>query len=114
VLEGGAGNDTLTGGTGADAFVIQNGGGLGTITDFSATVGDTIRIDAASFGLPSGAAADHVVLSSRPPNAPHAYFLATSSRIIWDSDGTGSAAAVQVVKFQSPVSGLNASAFTIA
>lgn len=115
VLEGSAGNDTLTGGAGADAFVIQSGGGLDTITDFSATLGDTIRIDAASFGLPSGAdASSYVVLGSTAPNSSHGYFLATSSGIMWDSDGTGSAAATQVVKFQAPVSGLTASAFTIA
>jgi len=115
LLQGGLGNDTLTGGAGADAFVIENGGGLDTITDFSATLGDTIQLDAASFGLPAGASpSSYVVLGTTAPNASHGYFLATSSGIWWDSDGTGSAASTQVVKFQSPVSGLNASAFTIA
>lgn len=115
LLQGGLGDDTLTGGAGADAFLIENGGGLDTITDFSATLGDTIRIDAASFGIPADASpADYLVLGTTPPNASHGYFLATSSGIMWDSDGTGSAAATQVVKFQTPVTGLSASAFTIA
>ncbi|MDJ0820932.1 MAG: hypothetical protein QNJ09_03850 [Paracoccaceae bacterium] len=37
-LLGGAGNDTLSGGAGFDVFVLQNGGGQNTITDYTVQV----------------------------------------------------------------------------
>jgi Ca2+-binding RTX toxin-like protein len=44
-LVSGAGNDTLTGGTGADQFVFTPASGHGTITDFSHTDADHIELD---------------------------------------------------------------------
>ncbi len=40
---GGGGNDTLTGGNGADVFVYASGGGKDVITDYTAGV-DKIRL----------------------------------------------------------------------
>ena len=46
VLNGGYGADTLTGGLGADTFLFGTASGLDTITDFSASQGDTINVHA--------------------------------------------------------------------
>ncbi|PWR17602.1 calcium-binding protein, partial [Zavarzinia compransoris] len=114
LLIGGTGNDVLTGGNGVDSFVIALDGSLDTLTDFSPTLGETIRFDAASFGLAAGASAsNYLVLGSSAPDAAHGYFLATSTGVSWDADGSGSAAAVQIAKFQSPVTGTTASSFTL-
>ena len=41
-LAGDAGNDTLTGGTGADAFYIGAGHGADVVTDFNRAQGDAV------------------------------------------------------------------------
>jgi Ca2+-binding RTX toxin-like protein len=45
-LDGFVGNDTLTGGAGADIFLFGAGSGKDTITDFSASQGDTLNLHA--------------------------------------------------------------------
>lgn len=49
IIDGGAGDDWLTGGGGRDKFIISNGGGIDTITDFSSN--DTLQIN--NFGYTS-------------------------------------------------------------
>jgi Ca2+-binding RTX toxin-like protein len=49
---GAAGNDTLSGGAGADSFLFAAGSGQDTITDFSVADGDKVRLLA---GTASGA-----------------------------------------------------------
>ena len=49
MLDGGAGNDDLTGGAGADTFVFSPGDGSDVIIDFDSTQED--RIDLSAFGL---------------------------------------------------------------
>ena len=46
-LTGGLGNDTLTGGSGADRFELVLDGSSDRVTDFSVSQGDKIRIDTA-------------------------------------------------------------------
>lgn len=45
-LSGDLGNDVLTGGAGADKFYFAAGGGLDTVTDFSVSQGDKLRLAA--------------------------------------------------------------------
>jgi Ca2+-binding RTX toxin-like protein len=45
MLDGGSGNDTLVGGTGADTFVLRSGGGHDVVTDFDAASGDRVMFD---------------------------------------------------------------------
>tara|TARA_B100001167_G_C16766955_1_gene304802 strand:+ start:207 stop:1784 length:1578 start_codon:yes stop_codon:yes gene_type:complete len=49
VLVGGAGDDVLTGGRAGDTFVIRNGGGTDTITDFKPQWSDVIKIEGYDF-----------------------------------------------------------------
>ena len=44
VIDGGLGNDVLTGGGGADTFVVDPNGGADTITDFTHAQGDRINL----------------------------------------------------------------------
>jgi Ca2+-binding RTX toxin-like protein len=44
-MTGDLGNDTLTGGAGADIFRAFNGGGSDRITDFNAAEGDRVQVD---------------------------------------------------------------------
>ena len=54
-LTGGKGHDTLSGGLGADSFVFGLSSGADTITDFSASQGDTIDVSAYTHGTPHSA-----------------------------------------------------------
>jgi Ca2+-binding RTX toxin-like protein len=46
-LDGGGGNDTMTGGAGPDVFVMERGGGVDRITDFSRDDGDRVALSSA-------------------------------------------------------------------
>jgi Ca2+-binding RTX toxin-like protein len=50
ILQGGSGSDKLTGGLGADLFVIDNLAGSDTITDFVSGI-DHLRLDSSALGL---------------------------------------------------------------
>jgi Ca2+-binding RTX toxin-like protein len=112
LLEGGAGVDTLTGGDGSDQFVLAyNGTGKSpdTVTDF-VTTSDLLVIDLASFGitasqaglLSSGsvAAASFVKGAGARALDNNDYFLLDTARgvLMFDPDGSGSAAAMEVVQ----------------
>lgn len=53
VIDGREGNDTLSGGAGADSFVLRYGHGSDTILDFKPGEGDVLRVE--SFGFTSAA-----------------------------------------------------------
>ncbi|MGD1806664.1 calcium-binding protein [Dapis sp. BLCC M126] len=52
-LDGGKDSDTMTGGTGADTFILSNSTGTDTITDFDSTEGDIIDIETSKYGFSS-------------------------------------------------------------
>jgi len=109
-IHGGAGQDTLTGGAGADNFVFDapvNVAGplFDTITDFSHTQGDQIVLSKAIFTGLSGAAgtalaADAFFTSANATAASDAsdriIYNSTTGVLLYDADGTGSTAAVQI------------------
>jgi Ca2+-binding RTX toxin-like protein len=112
VLTGGAGADTLTGGTGKDTFVYLSASeGGDTISGF-VVVDDTLQISAAGFGgnLVAGQqlVAGTTFISNADPFATTATgtFLYDSDGhdLLWDADGSGAGAAVQVAHFDTAVS----------
>jgi Ca2+-binding RTX toxin-like protein len=114
-LDGGLGFDTLTGGAGSDQFLISsNGQGFSPdkITDFSAAE-DLLVIDLASFGISPD---EFDLMSSGLVQAssfvkgvgamaldPNDFFLldTATGALKFDSDGSGAAMAIELVKFTS-------------
>jgi Ca2+-binding RTX toxin-like protein len=100
-LDGGLGNDQLFGGAGADAFVFKSTLGaanIDTIRDFDAaadvihlenavfaalTTTGTLSASAFTYGTAAADASDRIIFNSN------------TGALIYDRDGTGSAAAVQ-------------------
>jgi Ca2+-binding RTX toxin-like protein len=113
-LEGQSGNDTLTGGAGADHFIYAAiNSGLDHIVDFSGHGGqnDVLDFDHLAFGngLAVGGAdtgtldASHFVANTTgATNAQQVYWYNTSnSTLYYDADGSGSGAAVAVAVFNN-------------
>jgi Protein of unknown function (DUF4038)/Domain of unknown function (DUF5060)/Putative collagen-binding domain of a collagenase/RTX calcium-binding nonapeptide repeat (4 copies) len=121
LIDGGSGDDTLTGGGGSDRFVYNSATeGTDTLTDFGAD--DLIEISAAGFGggLVSGVALSEGVASSTgvfvnglTSIGTSANFLYNSGTLSFDVDGTGPQAAVELASFlEHPA--LSATQFAVA
>jgi Ca2+-binding RTX toxin-like protein len=105
ILSGGLGKDVLSGGAGQDSFVFALNNGTDTVLDFTAAE-DTFLLDAATFGIASGAnILDYMVISDSAvgvpsaPTADHGYFLVNQTGMYWDDDGAGVNAAVELAGF---------------
>jgi Ca2+-binding RTX toxin-like protein len=100
ILIGGLGLDTLTGGLGVDRFRFENAtSGADTVADFAA--GDLIELTGAGFaGLAAGALAAARFVSGLAPTATLAaaqiLYDTDDGFVLFDSDGTGAAAAVRI------------------
>ncbi|WP_413161607.1 GDSL-type esterase/lipase family protein [Capilliphycus salinus ALCB114379] len=110
-LEGGRGNDVVTGGGGADLFSYATPDvGVDIISDFDATQGDIIGISAANFGgglvggtaLSISASATGTLIASGSPTPigtnPHFLYNTISGDLTFDVDGTGSQPGVQLAR----------------
>lgn len=111
-IYGGLGADTLTGGTGSDKYYLDTAPGSGNvdrITDFS-TVYDRIGLENAVFtaltttGTLSSAAFHKGAAAS--DISDRIIYNPTTGAVLYDPDGTGSAAAVQIAQLNT---GLNVS-----
>ncbi len=106
-ITGGTGNDTLTGGAGADVFNAIANNGLDTITDFLSGT-DKIKLDGsyahtATFEFVSGAGPQTATSTNS------AFLFDTTTGILsYDADGTGSGAAVQLFNLGAGTSLLEA------
>jgi Ca2+-binding RTX toxin-like protein len=105
-LVGGRGKDTLTGGAAADSFSFSTlDNHIDAIADFSVQ-DDTILVSAASFGggLIAGAAiaSDLFVVGSSAGDASDRFIYDnTKGSLLFDVDGVGGAAAVQIATLSS-------------
>jgi Ca2+-binding RTX toxin-like protein len=91
------GNDTLTGGAGADTFVFTTHGGLDTVTDFNAASGDRLDL--------SNLIKDYDPVDDIIAQFVHMEQQGTSQIVSVDSSGTGQN--FQAVAVLQNVSGLN-------
>lgn len=99
-LSGGIGDDTLTGNSGNDTFTFESSeGGLDTIADFFSDE-DTIQVSGNGFGtdLRLGTLADNKFSlgSSANDSSDRFIYNRDSAALFFDSDGTGSAAQIQL------------------
>jgi Ca2+-binding RTX toxin-like protein len=99
-LTGGAGDDTLTGGSGADSFrFVSTSHGTDSITDFQSGT-DKIQVISPNFGnIPVGTlTSDRFVAAGTALTNGNAVFIYNGSTggLTFDSDGNGTAAAVQI------------------
>ncbi|MEI6799659.1 MAG: M10 family metallopeptidase [Pseudomonadota bacterium] len=102
-LIGGAGNDSLTGGGDADVFVFNFVSGTDHVTDFVHRI-DHIQLSTAVMGLGSAGtlSADAFYAGSAAHDATDRIIYKQSTGVLfYDSDGTGSKAAVQIGVFDS-------------
>lgn len=106
VLAGRQGADTLTGGAGADVFVLDTAFGAGqidTITDFASRE-DRIRLSRAIFTELNGGAElanSRFVLGAAAGDAnDRILFDKAGGAVFYDADGTGAAAAVQILHLE--------------
>jgi Ca2+-binding RTX toxin-like protein len=99
VLDGGAGTDTLTGGTGKDKFNFTTIGNIDTITDFT-VIDDTIQLENAVFTslVTAGtlAAGQFVIGSNALDGNDYVIYNSTTGALLYDADGSGATAAVQI------------------
>jgi len=100
-LYGGLGADTLTGGRGRDNFVLDSAldGSVDRIADFSHTQ-DTIRLDNGVFTALTSVGLLSSAVFFKGPDAHDAsdriIYDSTTGAVMYDSDGTGAAAPVQI------------------
>ena len=111
-LIGGLGNDTLTGGDGADRFVRwYSRTGIDTITDFDVTE-DSLYVSAKGFGgdlVDRGAITPEQFAlgsSASDSNTSFIYDQSTGS-LFFDVDGTGSQDQIQIAQLQPGLSMTN-------
>jgi Ca2+-binding RTX toxin-like protein len=99
-LSAGAGLDDLTGGAGADLFVLDGPTATSAdrIRDFVSGV-DDIAIRSSDYGLPAGALdASYFALTTAAANVGHGRFLynTTAGALMWDADGRAATTNVTV------------------
>ncbi|MBD1907163.1 calcium-binding protein [Trichocoleus sp. FACHB-832] len=113
ILVGGLGNDTLNGGAGSDRFVFNaSNQGIDNITDFVVS-DDTIEVSAAGFGggLIAGAAIalDQFVIGSTSVDASDRFiYNSTNGALLFDADGTGAIAQIQIATLSTGLALTNA------
>ena len=106
-LEGSVGNDILTGGAGNDSFAFRsvfNANNIDHIQGYS-TVDDTILLDDSIFtalGTPGTLSQNAFVIGTGATDLAHRMiFNSGTGALLYDADGSGSGAAVQVATLTS-------------
>jgi Ca2+-binding RTX toxin-like protein len=111
VLDGGAGTDTLTGGAGKDKFNFTTTGNIDTITDF-VVIDDTIQLENAVYTaltITGTLAADQFIIGAAAVDAnDYVIYDSTTGALLYDADGSGATAAVQIAIVTTGLSMTNA------
>ncbi len=107
-LIGGNGNDTLSGGSGADYFVFNvkpnASRNIDKIADFSESAGDKIALDHDIFAAidPANFSNANFVLGTKALDTnDRLIYDQTTGKLLYDADGSGRGAAVQVATFSN-------------
>ncbi|MEP0851606.1 calcium-binding protein [Funiculus sociatus GB1-A4] len=113
ILVGGEGNDTLNGGAGSDRFVFNaSNQGIDNLTAFVVS-DDTIEVSAAGFGggLIAGAAIvldQFVIGSTSVDDSDRFIYNSTNGALLFDADGTGAIAQIQIATLSTGLALTNA------
>jgi Ca2+-binding RTX toxin-like protein len=113
ILVGGLGDDTLNGGAGSDRFVFNaSNQGIDNLTDFVVS-DDTIEVSAAGFGggLIAGAAIaldQFVIGSTSVDDSDRFIYNSTNGALLFDADGTGAIAQIQIATLSTGLALTNA------
>jgi len=112
-LSGGNGNDTLTGGGGSDSFLIDaslTASNVDTVADFSAA-NDTMLLDRSVFAalttLGTLSSSAFVTGTAARDSSDRIIYNSTTGDLFYDSDGTGSTAAVRFAHLNAGLSVTN-------
>lgn len=99
---GNSGDDTLRGGGGADRFHFTSpAGGVDTIADFSTAQGDKIELLGSGFGALAGgplSVSAFVVGGAATTADQRVVYDSATGNLFWDADGSGAGAAVLIAK----------------
>ena len=117
VLDGRAGNNVLNGGAGADTFLFNaalGGGNFANIQDFAVGI-DKMALDDAIFGLPLGALNPSAFRSGTGAQDADDRIIydPTSGALLFDADGNGAGAAVQIASLSAGLA-ISANDFFVA
>jgi Ca2+-binding RTX toxin-like protein len=118
-LVGGLGNDTLTGGAGSDRFTFNSPNEkVDRITDFS-VVDDLITISNTGFGggftvNAAITAAQFAIGSAATTSSQRFIYNSTNGSLVFDSDGNGAAAQVQIATLSTGLAMTNADILALA
>ncbi len=116
-INGGLGNDTLTGGDGNDTFVFNTKLGatnVDTLTDFAS--GDTIALAGSIFTKLKGDKdlSDNFALESATTIKQYLIYNPTTGKLYYDADGNGKGAPIQIALIGTDIHAiLTASDFTV-
>ena len=119
LLTGGIGADRLTGGAGTDSFVFTTKSeGKDTITDFR-IVDDTLVVSRSGFGggLTANAAitrSQFTIGAAASDSSDRFIYNQASGVLLFDADGTGASAQVQLAQLSTGLAMTNNDIFVIA
>ena len=110
-LDGKTGNNTLTGGGGQDTFKLTTAGHIDSITDFI-VVDDTIQLENAVFTAlttPGTLAASQFKIGAQASDLDDfIIYNSVSGALLYDADGSGAGAAVQIATLTAGLAMTNA------